>query len=203
MLSMIPAQGGARRKICGDCGPTSSLSPDGKQFLSSRADGSRPAIDVVDVDSGKSTQVLKHSKYPLGRPRFSPDGKWIVFLVLRGAALVDVMLAPFRGARSVPYQDWISVTSAPGNVNQVFWSPDSELLYYVINTAGSYSLMGRRLDRNHHPVSPPFRVYEFSGRFHPSSGPSLPADALTAVPGRFIGAMPEFTYNIWMMDLPK
>jgi hypothetical protein len=27
------------------------------------------------------------------------------------------------------------------------------------------------------------------------------ADALTAVPGRFIGAVPEFSYNVWTMDL--
>ena len=65
---------------------------------------------------------------------------------------------------------------------------------------GSWSLMARRLDRNHHPVDPPFPVFEFPGRIHPGNGTS---DAMTAVPGRFLGAMTEFNSNIWMMDLPK
>jgi hypothetical protein len=60
--------------------------------------------------------------------------------------------------------------------------------------------MARRLDRNHHPTGAPFRLFQFTGQIHPrSSGISL-SDAL---PGRFIGAMPEVTFNIRRMDLPN
>jgi hypothetical protein len=109
------------------------------------------------------------------------------------------MLAPFRGAASIPEQDWIAVASAQGNVSpsRPFWSPDGGLLYYMISSGGSTSLMARRLDRNHHP-DPPFRVFQFPGRLRPQ-GP----DFLNAVPGRFIGAMSELSFNIWMTDLPK
>jgi hypothetical protein len=31
----------------------------------------------------------------------------------------------------------------------------------------------------------------------------VPRDTLTAVPGRFIGAMSEYSFNIRMMDLPR
>jgi Tol biopolymer transport system component len=199
---VVPTQGGAKRKICSDCGPTNSLSPDGTEFLESRGDRS---INLVDVASGKRTLILQHSQYPLTRPRFSPDGKWIVFLLQRGAAVLDVKVAPFRGATSVPEQDWTTVTPAPANVNQAFWSPDGGLLYYVVSGGGSYSLMARRLDRNYHPAKPAFRVFEFPGRIHPQVSLVTfdPTDTLTAVPGRFIGAMPEFSFNIWIMDLPK
>jgi serine/threonine protein kinase/WD40 repeat protein len=195
---VVPAQGGARRKICDKCGPTESLSPDGKQFL---AEGSAPSmVNLVDVASGKSTLVLQHSQFPVRLPHFSPDGKWIVFLLSRSAASFDVMLAPFRGATSVPEQDWITVTPTPANVNQAFWSPDGALLYYGINAGGSYSLMARHLDRNYHPADAPFRVFQFAGRIRPQGGGG---DSLTAVPGRFIGAMSELSFNVWMMDLPK
>lgn len=200
---VVPVQGGAKRKIC-DCGPSSSLSPDGTQFLSSFRDNTQPMINLVDIASGKSTVVLEHPKYPLSRPRFSPDGKWIVFLVTHSAGSLEVMLAPFRGAARVSEQDWITVTPALANVNQAFWSPDGGLLYYVINAGGSYSLIARRLDRNRHPTDPPFRVFEFNGRLRPQAIEVYSAgDAITAVPGRFIGAMPEMSFNVWIMDLPK
>jgi Tol biopolymer transport system component len=194
---VVPAQGGAKRKICSACGPTFSLSPDGKQFLAVPVT-SQTNIDLVDVASGKSTPILQHSQYRLVFPRFSPDGKWIVFLLTHSAGSLDVMLAPFRGAASVPEQDWITITPAPGNVTQAFWSPDGGLLYYVISSGGSTSLMARRLDRNHHPADPPLRVFQFPGRLRPQ-GP----DILNAVPGRFIGSMSELSFNVWMTDLPK
>ena len=198
---VVPAQGGPKRKLCDKCGPTESLSPDGKEFLATRPGSPKAVIHMVDVASGKSTLILEHSHYTLGFPRFSRDGKWIVFLMFRGVGAIEIMLAPFRGATRVPEQDWIAVTPAPGTVSQAFWSPDGRLVYYVISAGGSSSLMARRLDQNRHPAEPPFRVFEFSGRIHPNG--ISPNEALSAVPGRFIGAMSEFSFNVWMMDLPK
>jgi Tol biopolymer transport system component len=194
----VPARGGVRRKICERCGPTETLSPDGSLFLATTSDNS--AINVVDVASGKSTPVLQHSKNPLFRPRFSTDGKWVAFLMNTGGTSFHVMVAPFRGATSVSERDWITVTPDPGNVSQAFWSPDDTLIYYVIRPGGSSPLMARRLDQTRHPSGPPFRVFEFSERLHPQGGNR---DAITAVPGRFIGAMSESNSNIWIMDLPK
>ena len=71
--------------------------------------------------------MLHHVKYPLSAARFSPDGKWISFLMAKGAGAVDAMLAPFRGESVIPEQDWITITTAPANISQVFWSPDGGL----------------------------------------------------------------------------
>jgi hypothetical protein len=132
------------------------------------------------------------------RESLSPAAKqWIPFLMLRGPGAID-MSAPFRGATSVPEQDWITVT-APANVSQAFWSPDAGLVYYVINSGGSSCLMARRLDLNDHPLDPPFRVSDFPGRIHPQGN----EDFLSAVPGRFIDALSWFSFNVWMTDLPK
>jgi serine/threonine protein kinase len=199
---VVPALGGAKRKICRGCGPTISLTPDGKQFLAFRVDGARSHISIVDVASGKSTLLLQHSKYPVNTASLSPDGKWIALSMTRAIASADVMLAPFRGVNAVPEQDWIPITPEPVNVAQVFWSPDGGLIYYVRNLGGSAYLMARRLDRNHRPSGPPFRVYEFPGRVRPPATGSVP-ERLSAVPGRIIGALSEQNYNIWMMDLPK
>jgi Tol biopolymer transport system component len=87
------------------------------------------------------------------KPRFSPDGKWIVFLAQR-AKTPDVMVAPFRGAETIPEKDWITVTAGVANT-QAFWSPDGNLLYLATNAVNSYSIMAQRLDRNHHPAGVP------------------------------------------------
>jgi Tol biopolymer transport system component len=198
---VVSAHGGAKRMICSECGPTLSLSPDGGQILASRFERAQSHINLIDIASGKSTLLLQHVKYALGAARFSPDGKWISFLVSRGAASVDAVLAPFRGPTIVPEQDWITITAAPANVLQVLWSPDGGLLYYVQNAGNSSSLMARHLDRNHHPAGAPFRVYEFTGRARPTS--FARSGMLSAVPGRFIGVLAENNFNIWMMDMPK
>jgi predicted Ser/Thr protein kinase len=63
---VVPAQGGAKRKICDKCGPTESLSPDGKQFLATRGGSPRSGVNLVDVSSGKSTLVLEFSRGAAG-----------------------------------------------------------------------------------------------------------------------------------------
>ncbi len=194
---VIPAQGGAKRKICSGCGPIESLSPDGKQFLTSRRRSATYGVNVVDIASGESTLVLDHSQYRAAQARFSRDGKWIVFMMVRGPRSNDVMVAPFRGAARVPEQDWITITPEPMFGGLPFWSPDDGTVYYMSDPGG---LMARHLDRNHHPVGAPFRVFQFSGRLRPQGNDS---DAMVALPGRFIGAMSELSFNIWMMDLPR
>ncbi len=203
---IVPTGGGPQRKICDDCGPARSLSPDGNRFLASRTDPQgKNIITLVNMDSGKSTVLLHHSRYYVLDPRFSPDGKWVAFLMGGDHGTRSVAVAPFRGEENIPEQDWVGLASAPRSVSySPFWSPNGELLYYVSSAAGQSYIMGQRLDHGRHPAGAPFRVYQFSGRLRltPSSfGPW--SDRLTAVPGRIVGSIGEFTSNIWLMDLPK
>ena len=198
----------ARRKICDDCGPAFSRSPDGKTFLAARTDGGRRHISVVDIDSGRSTVILEHPRYDVNVPSFSPDGKWIVFFFLYGAgggkAFSDLVVAPFRGATAVPEREWIKITDAPGK-NQIywaFWSPNGELLYYVDAAGGQKTLWALHLDRHMRAVGTASRVFPFSARAAPNASFNWP-DPLTAVPGGIVGAMGEYTSNIWLMDLPR
>jgi serine/threonine protein kinase len=201
----IPVLGGASRNICHDCGPTNSLHPDGKQFLAGRNEGPRSHINLVDVETGKSVPVLQDPQFGVAGPRFSPDGKWIAFLVRRGAASNEVDVAPFRGPTVVPERDWIAVSPGPGNIQQVLWSPDGGLLYYLMNVGGSYSLMARRLDRSRHPVGDSFRVYQFAASIQPAINLADPSqtDALIVLPDRFVGTLGEYNFNISLMDLPR
>jgi len=193
------ADGTSHREICSDCGPTNSLSPDGKQFLSSHTARSRTPVALVDAETGHATDILQHSKFHAFNPRFSADGNWICFVLFHSPGVNEIFIAPMRGKTAVPEQDWIPITASPGNFAQPFWSPDGSLVYYQSTEGSQQFIMARRLDQNRHPVGDAFRVYEFSGRLRPVGRGSK----FSAVPGRIIGAMVQFTYNVWLMDLPK
>lgn len=198
----VPAGGGPHRKICADCGPPRSLSPDGKRFLAT--DGSQPRITQVNVDSGRSIDLLSHPRYPVDHPSFSPDGKWIAFMLHHDTG-ADLAVAPLDGGTPIPQNLWITVASTPDppGFSDVFWSPNGELLYYVCPLGSQTNLMAQRLDRGHHAAGAPFLVHGFR-RVHPrNAGVAFERDRLNAVPGRFVGTMSEDTSNIWLMDLPR
>ena len=97
------------------------------------------------------------------------------------------------------------MTPEAANIIQVFWSPNGEFIYYVQNVGEGSYLMGQRLDRSHHPAGGAFRVFEFPFGIRSAAitaGNPVP-EPLTAIPGRFIGALTERNYNIWLMDLPN
>jgi len=201
----VPTVGGASRRICTDCGPTLDLTLNGKQFLASRVDGARSRINLVDVETGKPALLLQHPKYPVDRASLSPDNKWVAFAMTRAVASIDVLVAPLRGANTIPEKEWITITPEPVNVGQVFWSPDSTLVYYVRNAGASSYLTAQRIDKKGHPSGSPIRMYEFNGRVRPGAifGSGTRLEKLTAVPGRIVGVLVEQNSNIWMMDLPK
>lgn len=55
-----------------------SFSPDGSQIAFVRAVDNRPQIFLISIGGGEARQLTNH-KYGAGAPRWSPDGKMIVF----------------------------------------------------------------------------------------------------------------------------
>jgi Tol biopolymer transport system component len=198
---------GQQRRICEGCGPSLSLAADGQSFLAYRPDGTRSRINLVDISSGKETTLLQSAKLPIGSAAFSPNGSRVAFLVQNAVASNDVFVATLDGNHQIPEEKWIRVTSSPGDIRQVFWSPNGQLIYYDLTAAGSSYLMARRLDASGHPGEEAFRVHEF-GRVRPNlyviggAGP-IPPTAFSAVPGRFIAVLTELNSNIWMMNAPQ
>jgi serine/threonine protein kinase len=196
----VSANGGPPRKLCDNCGLPMSWSQDGRQFLSNTLDTT--SISLVDIESGRATLLLQRPQFALPAPRFSPDGKWIAFLMTQGGGGGNIVVAPFRGATPVQQQEWITVASDNRPGGDVFWSPNGDLIYYTAIVSGRYSIKAQHLDKDHHAIGPLFTVYEFSARVLPSRSDSF-TRRLTAVPGHIIGTMYERTSNIWMMDLPN
>src|SRR5262249_16778597 len=123
-----------------DCYLPWDWSPDGTMILYWSRD--RRKVGVMDVSSRRRTLLLSHPKYDVLRSRFSPDQKWIAFMLTAGQDLGQVFIAPFRHTSTVNLDEWIP--TAPGAVPR--WSPDGRLLYFVSNRDGYMCLYAQPLD---------------------------------------------------------
>lgn len=80
-IFIVPADGGQTRRLTYHSGPDvpSDWSPDGKYILE-RATRDNPANGVyqIDVNTGATKQLFL-DPFPMGFPKYSPDGKSIIF----------------------------------------------------------------------------------------------------------------------------
>jgi Tol biopolymer transport system component len=114
------------QKICLDCGFPVSWSPDGKSLLYSRDKPIRWFL--LDAESGKSTELLKHPKYDIHRTQISPDGQWLAFNPKIGPRKEPICVAPYRPGSSPVESEWIEITDGSGYDNRPLWAPSGNLL---------------------------------------------------------------------------
>ena len=105
-------------------------------FVASRMDRESDeygsSIWVVDVAGGAPRQFTSGQRRDRS-PRWSPDGRWLAFLSVRGEgdeAQLYVMAAD--GGEAQPLSD--TDGSAPFGVDGIVWGPDSERIAFVAKT---------------------------------------------------------------------
>lgn len=137
----IPAVGGTGERIA-DCPGrpigNMSFSPDGKRLAvgASGPAGEPAQIHLIDLDSG-TTRIVGDP--PPGRqgdyyPLFSPDGRRLSFLRIRGDGLSDVYTVRPDGG------DLRRVTFDARDVGGTAWSGDGATLYFSSYRSGPYTL---------------------------------------------------------------
>jgi hypothetical protein len=93
------------------------------------------------------------------RPALSPNDRWLAFRRMRGttAKVYVVPAAPGRTVSSAIQIDEPTTTGRPCG-----WSPDSQILYLLLDTDGSRCLWGQRIDpATGRPVGKPYVVRHF------------------------------------------
>jgi len=196
-----PFEGGVGRRVCSDCGGPRGWSPD-KRFILYQNYGSG-TTNLLHVESGEQTELLKASEGKIVSARFSPDGRWIAFrrelAGFRGALLA----APFQGAQAIPEEKWVEIISA-GNVNdKPRWGPNGNILYFLSNRERNLGVWMQRLDpATKKPVGEPQSLRQFPLIRQSLETMSLVSLELAVGRDRLVLPVGELTGSIWLME-PK
>ena len=137
---VIPLAGGTARKVCEGCSLQGWLADD-RRILTLNTTGIR--VRLIDVDTNVSVDVLDDPA--AGRVDPSPDGRWLSF-----SAAGRLWTAPFTPGKRIVDTDRIPVMIKPsfeGAAERACgWSPDSRLLYLLLERDGFRDLYAQAID---------------------------------------------------------
>jgi Tol biopolymer transport system component len=136
---LVAAQGGTARQLCAPCALFGWFA-DNRRILAASREGRLWSIDVID---GTTQDRIVTPGLAVGRPEPSPDGRWISFQAGR-----HIWLAAVRPGHPPPERDWVLVHEPAANSAEraCGWSPDSRLLYLLLERDGFRDLYAQRID---------------------------------------------------------
>ena len=203
-LSAIPMVGGAPEVLCAACGIITGVSSDGGLILY------EPKRDedllLFDVAARKTIRLAErpNKQSAITGARFSPDGKWIAFILGESAARRSrIFLVPLSPNRAAPFGEWIPVSEEPHAAMDPAWSPQGDRIYFTSERDGFRCIWARRLDPvTKKPVGESFPVSHFHSARQSlrSVGWQGRFLGLNVGPDRLVFAVAELTGNIWLEE---
>lgn len=143
--------------------------------------------------------VASDVRYNFWQGNYSPDGRWIAFVVERRSepGLQEVAVMPSSGADA---SAWFTVTDYGRLADKPRWSPDGRLLYFFLADGAFYDVWAVRFDPIYGKTNGrPFQVTQFHSparQIVPDLGINEPSVSAT----RLILPMLEKSGSIWMLD---
>ncbi len=137
----VSVGGGVPRKLCEHCSFFEFAADNGHAAIITEPAGS---IDMIDIANGTRVPlILKPDKGSLTRPTFSPDGRWLAFRSATGQE-AESYLSAATGNASVASAQLIDEPTTTGR--PAGWTPDSRVLYLLLDADGARCLWGQRVD---------------------------------------------------------
>jgi Tol biopolymer transport system component len=158
---VVDSSGAPRRPVCDDCGLPTDWSTDGSKILFTPFHRHGPfPVSLLDLDSGKQVDLLRHPTLDLQRARFSPDTQWLTFQTVTGPARRNIYVASFRPGQSVPPSEWLQVTDAQSTNESAGWGGPNLLFFRSGRCHDNGCIWGQRLDLASRRLrGKPFAVY--------------------------------------------
>ncbi len=193
---------GAEDKVYRNGGPPRSFSADGTKLLFEAKSCSPYCVGLLDLNTGKTEELIRHPKLALYPESFSPDGGWVAFQArpVDNDASRTLYVTPYQDGHAGGPEAWIPVTDGNHMDREVKWSPDGGMLYFLSERDGFRCIWAERLDRKtKHPVGQPFPVYHFHHSQQSLTSLGSPGKVGLSVTGDgLLFSLAETTGNIWM-----
>ena len=120
-------------------------------------------IGMVELATGKSTEVLRDPQHNLFNPYYSWDDKWMAFLMQTGGEYFRIYVTPVENYIPAGPDRWIQLTSGEYHDDKEQFSPDGNTMYFTSNRDGATCIWALRLDpKTKRPLGAPFRNSAFS-----------------------------------------
>ena len=204
-LYLISTTGEAPRHVCHGCGGPGGFSSDGTRVLTENFRGGRlDRISLVELATGKVTDVLTDPIHHLWNPFYSWDDKWISFLMQAGADQEHyrIYITPVENFVPAGPDRWIQVTSGEYHDDKQQFSPDGNTMYFTSNRDGFTCLWALRLDpKTKRPLGAPFAIQHFHGSQRIYAGISESNHMeVNVARDKIVTNLDEFHSDIWMMQ---
>ena len=204
-LYLVPAAGGAPRRVCENCGTPKGFSSDGTRLLIQNGSfGSAfDRIALLDVATGKYSIVLSDPQHALWNAYYSWDDKWVVFLMQTGGERFRIYITPAADHKPAGPDHWIQVTDGQYHDDHAQFSPDGNTIYFTSDRDGYTCIWAVKLDpTTKRPLGDPFPVQHFHHSHKIYRGVSAPNDMEVSVArDKIVTNLDEFRSDIWMIEL--
>jgi eukaryotic-like serine/threonine-protein kinase len=189
---VVDVAGGVPRTLCDSCVLTGFLS-DNRRVLAMRDQGRE--LSLVDTLNAAVTPLIRDPRGRLERSHASPDDRWLAFRRVVDGSAKTYLTALNRGARVFPEAaaeiHEPTVTGRPAG-----WSPDSRILYLLLDADGFRCLWGQRISQNGGLEGAPYAVRHFHHQDNMGLSTSY-GNAITAE--GFMYDAVEITGDVWRL----
>lgn len=131
---VVPSAGGPEIRVTDDVAEEGNIQWVGKSNTLAYHTGiSGQSLWAITVNDGQERRLTPDS-IRINQIFPSPDGKEVVYEVLRGGGVSDLMVMPIAGGASRTLVSGSSINSTPN------WSPDGKSIVFLSNRAGNFDV---------------------------------------------------------------